>query len=311
MATTAKNLALGLDIGGTRLKAIALNSEGETLHEMEVDSRAGEGPEKVRETLREIVSEFRRLHFDPSVVGIGCAGSVAPKTGVVRTSPNFGAWKDIPLKEWSESDFKVPTFVDNDANCAVVAEWKLGQGKGLRNLVLLTLGTGVGGGLVLDNRLYRGRTGTAGELGHLSIYANGEQCPCGNRGCFERYCSGSAIRRLAGGASSKEVFSNPDNPAYAKVIASFLSNFSTALASIANTFDPEAILLGGQVSLGVQAYLPEIRISVRKQAFPAVGDGLRIELARFANLSGSLGAALIAFEEQAAGSPLSNGHERP
>ncbi len=298
MATTAKHIAIGLDIGGTRLKAIALDSaESKILHELEMDSHAAEGPEQVRAAMREAVAEFRRLDLNPSVLGIGCAGSVTPKSGTVRTSPNFAGWKDIPLKQWSESDFKVPSFVDNDANCAVVAEWKLGQGRGLRDLVLLTLGTGVGGGLVLNNRLYRGRTGTAGELGHLSIYANGEQCPCGNRGCLERYCSGSAIRRLAGDVSSKEVFASPENPRHAKVISAFLSDFSTALASIANAFDPEAILLGGQVSQGVESYLPEIREAVRKQAFPAVTDGLRIELAQFANLSGSLGAALIALEE--------------
>jgi glucokinase len=298
MATTAKHIALGLDIGGTRLKAIALDAANHTiLHELETDSHAAEGPEKVREAMRAAVSEFKRFGYAPSLVGIGCAGSVDPRSGVVRTSPNFGGWKDIPLKEWSESDFQVPSFVDNDANCAVVAEWKLGQGRGLKNLVLLTLGTGVGGGLVLDDRLYRGRTGTAGELGHLSIYANGERCPCGSRGCLERYCSGSAIRRLAGDVSSKEVFAHPDVPRHAKVISAFIADFSTALTSIVNTFDPDAVLLGGQVSQGVAAYLPEIRKAVSEQAFPAVASGLRIELAKFANLSGSLGAALIALEE--------------
>jgi glucokinase len=289
--------ALGLDIGGTRLKAVAIKSDGTLLHEVEVDSHANEGPEEVRATLRNTVEVFRQKGICPSTIGIGCAGSVDPRIGTVRNSPNFAHWKNVPLKAWAELDFGVPVSLDNDANCAVVAEWKQGKGVGRKNFLLLTLGTGIGGGVVIENRLFRGNTGTAAELGHISIFANGEACPCGNRGCFERYCSGTAIRRQAGDISSKEVFSNPTDERFIPVIENFLFNFSAALTSLANIFDPEAILLGGQVSLGVVPYLPRIRETVRKQAFPAIAAELQIEQAHFGNLSGSLGAALLALEE--------------
>ncbi len=295
MPTTGNRIAIGLDIGGTRLKALALQAPDVILHQLEVASNASEGAEQVRQTLREAVQAFKAEGIIPSAIGIGCAGSVDPRTGVVRRSPNFGHWKDVPLKEWAELDFGVPVSIDNDANCAAIAEWKLGAGKGLRNFVLLTLGTGVGGGVVLNNQLLRGNTGTAGELGHLSIYADGEACPCGHRGCFERYCSGTAIRRNAGDVSSKEVFAHPEK--FQPVIRKFLSDFKTALTSLCNVFDPEAILLGGQVSLGVAAYLPELQDWIAHHAYPPVGDHVKIQSAEFGNLSGSLGAALLALHE--------------
>lgn len=286
-------ITIGLDIGGTRLKALALLAPDRIVHRIEVASNASEGPQAVRETLRETVAEFRKLGFVPSAIGIGCAGSVDARVGIVRNSPNFAHWKDVPLKEWAELDFGVPTSIDNDANCAAVAEWKLGNGRGLRHFVLLTLGTGIGGGVVIDGHLFRGNTGTAGELGHMSLYANGELCPCGHRGCFERYCSGTAIRRNAGDISSKEVFAHPDDPRFEKVIAKFLFDFKNALTTLANIFDPEAILLGGQVSLGVERYIPELQEWVSSHAFPAVGKQVRIRPAQFGNLSGGLGAALL------------------
>jgi glucokinase len=297
MPTTGKRISIGLDIGGTRLKALALQQPHGILHQIEVASHASEGPEEVRNALRQAVETFKEEGFTPSTIGIGCAGSVDPRTGVVRNSPNFGHWKDVPLREWAELDFNVPVSIENDANCAVFAEWKMGNGQGMENLILLTLGTGVGGGLILNNSLFHGSTGTGGELGHFSIYADGEQCNCGNRGCLERYCSGTALRRNAGDVSSKEVFARPKEPKFAKVIEKFLSDFKVALVSLANTFDPDAILLGGQVSLGVTPYLPELQEWVAKHAFPAVGAHMQILPAKFGNLSGSLGAALLALSE--------------
>lgn len=299
MATTGNRISIGLDIGGTRLKALALHEPDRILHQLEIPSHAGESPEHVRQAMREAMATFATKGIQPNVIGIGCAGSVDPATGVVRNSPNFGNFENIPLKEWAEADFRVPTSVDNDANCAVIAEWKMGNAQGYRNVVLLTLGTGVGGGLILNGAPFRGSTGTGGELGHFSIYADGESCNCGNRGCLERYCSGTAIRRNAGDISSKEVFSHPDDPRFAPVIQKFLVDFKIALTSLANAFDPDVILLGGQVALGVSDYLEDIQNWVSEHAFPAVGLHMKILPAQFGNLSGSLGAALNALHEHA------------
>jgi len=295
--TTQQSITLGLDIGGTKLKAVALLGGKEIVKEFSIPSLADQGPLKVREAIRKTVSEFRESGISFEAIGIGCAGSVDHLNGIVRNSPNFADWSHIPLKSWVEEDFRVPACVENDANCAVFSEWKVGAGEGYHHLVLLTLGTGIGGGLILDGKLFRGATGTAGELGHLSIHADGIACPCGNRGCFERYCSASAVKQLAKGVSPKEVFSKAlIVPEYKKIIDAFISEFQIGLVGIANIFDPQCILLGGAVTDGLALYLNEITQWVKSHCFPAVGAQLEIKTTQFKNLSGSLGAALLAKE---------------
>ncbi|NDC23931.1 MAG: ROK family protein, partial [Proteobacteria bacterium] len=256
---TKSSVTLGLDIGGTKLKGIALKGRTQILKEISIPSRANEGPNEVRSAIKDAIKLFQEAEIPFSSIGIGCAGSVDHHRGVVRNSPNFADWKNIPLKDWVELDFNVPVSVENDAKCAVFAEWKVGAGEGHKNVVLLTLGTGIGGGLILDGRLFRGATGTAGELGHFSIHTEGLPCPCGNRGCFERYCSATAVKNQANGISPKDVFSKAGIvPEYKKIIDEFIYNFQIALVGIANVFDPEIILLGGAVTDGLSIYLEEI-----------------------------------------------------
>lgn len=290
-------ITLGLDIGGTKLKALALSSQNEILKELSIPSQADHGPEFVRKAIQEAIHMFQESGIKFSGIGIGCAGSVDHLSGIVRNSPNFANWSHVPLRDWVQEDFKVPAAVENDAKCAVYSEWKVGAGKGCQNLVLLTLGTGIGGGLILDGRLFRGATGTAGELGHLSIHTEGLPCPCGSQGCFERYCSATAVKNQAKGVSPKEVFSKASIvPEYKKIIEEFIFNFQVALVGIANIFDPELILLGGAVTDGLAIYLDEISKHVKTHAFPAVGAKLSIKTTQFKNLSGSLGAALLVKE---------------
>jgi len=294
---TKAPITLGIDIGGTKLKAIALSPSNEILKELSIPSQADQGPNFVRKSVREAVQLFQDSGIKFSGIGIGCAGSVDHHAGVVRNSPNFAHWSNVPLREWVQEDFNVPVAIENDAKCAVYAEWKVGAGKGCKNLVLLTLGTGIGGGLILDGRLFRGATGTAGELGHLSIHTDGIPCPCGNQGCFERYCSATAVKNQAKGVSPKDVFSKASIvPEYQKIIEEFIFNFQVALVGIANMFDPEVILLGGAVTDGLSIYLEKISEHVKSHAFPAVGTNLTIKTTQFKNLSGSLGAALLVKE---------------
>lgn len=298
MGKTGKRVALGLDIGGTKIKAVALSETGKVLSEFACDSLASKGPQSVRKALHHCVKHFRDEELEFSSIGVGCAGSVNPRTGVVRNSPNFSSWKDIPLRDWIEEDFDAPAVVDNDANCAVFTEWKLGHGKGYENVILLTLGTGIGGGIIINGNLFRGATGTGGELGHMSIYANGKPCNCGNRGCFERYCSATAIKEMAGhNVSAKEIFTKSETPAHAAIITKYLEDFQTGLTSLANIFDPDIILLGGAMSEGVSRYLPQIHEWIKTHAFPAVGKKVKLKLARFGNFSGGIGAALLSLSE--------------
>jgi len=297
MPSSQQSIALGLDIGGTRIKSVAVDHRYQILSQHKLDSQAKNGPRAVRKAIGETIAHYKLNGIAFSSIGIGCAGSVEPKTGIVRNSPNFADWSNVDLKTEIERDFGVTTTVENDANCAAYSEWKMGRGRGHDNLVLLTLGTGIGGGFILNGNLYRGSTGTGGELGHLSIYANGVPCPCGNRGCFERYCSASSLMKSLPEYSAKEIFSRAAEQPFKSLISQFMADFSVGLTSIANVFDPSLILLGGGLSQGVSQYLDQLQTWVQKNAFPAVGANVSIAMTEHLNLSGALGAACIALEQ--------------
>ncbi len=293
---SSPHAALGLDIGGTNLKAAVLQLPNRIALEFSIPSRACEGPEGLRAAISEAIHRAKEEGHRFTRIGIGCAGSIDPATGSVRFSPNFKAFRDVPLKEWIDHDHGLPCLVENDANCAVITEWKLGGGKGHKNVVLLTLGTGIGGGLILDGKLFRGSTGTAGEVGHFSIHADGIPCNCGNRGCFERYCSASGLAAKVPDVAAEVIFQPQNRAKYGAIVDEFVSNLSSGLTSLANIFDPDVILLGGGVAAGLGPYWDTVRAAVKKQAFSAVADHVKILPAQFENNSGALGAALLALE---------------
>ncbi len=289
-------VTIGIDIGGTNLKAVALEKPEKIIYELERPSGAQISPEKVKEAIVDTVNFFKNNYVQPKAIGIGCAGSVSPY-GTVRNSPNFKNWKDIPLKDWIEKEFpEYPVAVDNDANCAAYTEWKIGVGKGLSNVIVLTIGTGIGGGIIIENKLYKGSTGTAGEIGHLSIHSNGRKCACGNIGCFERYCSASALEKKIKPRTVKEFFEGKKNSKDLALMDSFINDFKIALTSLANIFDPDMIILVGGVSLGLIGHIEEIRAWLRNHCFPAVAAHVRLDFGTHTTLSGALGAALIAMD---------------
>jgi glucokinase len=298
MRDISKEVAIGVDIGGTKIKTVALGYPDRILHEHRIDSDAKHGPNAVRAAVNESIRYYHQHKITFSAIGLGCAGSVCPDTGIVYNSPNFANWKDVPLQSWVAEDFKLPTVVANDANCAAFTEWKMGNAKGHRNAVLLTFGTGVGGGLILDGKLYCGSTGTGGELGHFSIYADGVECACKNTGCFERYCSASALEKRHPGLSAKEIFSRAadrEEPFYGS-LQTFFQDLKIGITSVANMFDPDCILIGGGLSKGIMPYFPEIQTWLETHAFPLVAKHVKILPTKYFNQSGAIGAALLAFE---------------
>jgi glucokinase len=297
MTNLNERIALGIDIGGTEVKAVALRLPDVVLGIYRLPSDAKKGPAAVRSAVGKAVQYFRNDGILFSRIGMGCAGSVDSVTGVVLNSPNFSDWRDIPLRDWIEEDFHLPVTLNNDANCATFTEWTLGNARGSRNAVLLTFGTGVGGGLILNQQLYRGSTGTGGEIGHFSLHADGRSCPCGNQGCFERYCSGTALQDQAPGHTAKEIFERAEESPFKELIEVYLKDLKIAITSLANIFDPDTILLGGAMANGIEPHLNEIRSWVKARAFPAVGTRVKIVKTRFGNESGAMGAALLAFEK--------------
>ncbi|MBX7446167.1 ROK family glucokinase [Arthrobacter sp. MAHUQ-56] len=189
-----KGLAIGIDIGGTKVAAGVVDAEGRILSEAR-RSTPGTDPRAVERVILELVEELSRGHRIRSV-GIGAAGWMDLAGGTVLFSPHL-AWRNEPLRENLERLLRRPVLLTNDADAAAWAEWRFGAGRGEDRLVCITLGTGIGGAMVMDGRLERGRFGVAGEFGHQVIMPGGHRCECGNRGCWEQYASGNALGREA------------------------------------------------------------------------------------------------------------------
>jgi glucokinase len=187
-------LTVGVDIGGTKVLGAVVDADGTVLA---LDRRPTEGHDvrAVEDTIVDLVQAFRR-EYDVAAVGVGAAGFVDVTRNVVMFSPHLD-WRREPLRAKVADRVRIPVVVDNDANTAALAECRFGAGRGHRFVVCTTLGTGIGGALVLDQRVYRGANGMAGEFGHMQVVPDGRRCECGNRGCWEQYASGNALVREA------------------------------------------------------------------------------------------------------------------
>lgn len=197
-----RRLILGVDIGGTKSAVVLARPDGEILHRRSEPTRPdARGPEAVLERLAVMAREMMEVEAvtvsEVRGVGVSCGGPLDTKTGIVYAPPNLPGWEGVPVKRFFEKALDLPTVVENDANATALAEWRFGAGRGAQNVVFLTMGTGIGGGLILDGRLYRGANDLAGEIGHQTVLMNGPVCGCGKRGCLEALASGPAIARLA------------------------------------------------------------------------------------------------------------------
>jgi len=190
-------LSIGVDLGGTNIKFGLVTSDGRILKRLNIPTNAEEGPEAITSRIVKAIIGLRQClkhNSDlPQAVGIGSAGLVNHRQGIIHFSPNLPGWKDIPLKKWIEDEVKVKVFVGNDANAFALGEFCFGAGKGSNSLFGITLGTGIGGGIIYNGKLLLGINHAAGEVGHTSINAFGPKCRCGNYGCLERYVGAEYI----------------------------------------------------------------------------------------------------------------------
>lgn len=311
---------LGVDLGGTKIAVGPVDHEGTQLAPPIVaqtpSSDATSLLAGLSSTLRRALSEFDR--FAPGAVGLACAGTVDAARGEVITSPNLPL-RDAPVAAMLQVAVGVPVFVENDGNAAVLGEVVAGAAVGLRHVVMLGLGTGVGGGLFLEGRLYRGANGAAGELGHTVVQPGGPPCRCGQRGCLEMYASGPALARYAS-ARARDVERDPGgellslrergeltgasvarlagqgHPGAIEAVKQLADWLGIGLVNLTNTFDPEMIVVGGGVSGLGEMLLHPAREWVRKDAMPPGRDRVRVEAARLGNNAGLVGSALLAWQ---------------
>ncbi len=313
-----KDAYLGIDIGGTNIKIASVAPSGRILSHSVIETVPGRGPEdafeRVRLTLPALFRGDRRL----AAAGVGCAGLVDTEKGKLLTSPNLPAWKQVPLKRIAERVLGVQTYIDNDANAAAYGEYKCGAGKGYRNIVCMTLGTGVGGGIVADGKLLKGATNFAGEIGHVSININGPRCKCGNRGCLEAYIGkdalvrsalaklevkrGKVLGRLTGrekrALTPKMIYSAAlEGDRIAKqVLYEAAEYLGSAIAALVNVLNPEVIVIGGGISGAFDLMKSKVEKVVHTRAFKESAALVKITRAKLGNDASTIGAALLAKE---------------
>ncbi|SFA96241.1 MULTISPECIES: ROK family glucokinase [unclassified Bacillus (in: firmicutes)] len=311
---------VGVDLGGTTTKLAFINVYGEIIHKWEIPTdNSDEGKNITINIAKSIDQTLEELDASKSKllgIGMGAPGPVNLATGVVYKTVNLG-WKDhYPLKDLLEVETTLPAVIDNDANCAALGEMWKGAGNGAKDLVCVTLGTGVGGGVIANGDIVQGVSGAAGEIGHItSIPFGGALCGCGKTGCLETIASATGIVRLAnerlgdeeinsslrdilisnGKISAKDVFDharNGDEMAL-KVLDEVGMHLGLALANIANTLNPEKIVLGGGVSKAGDVLLNIVKSNFEKFAFPRVKESTNITLATLGNDAGVIGAAWL------------------
>ncbi|WP_138316255.1 ROK family glucokinase [Rhodoluna limnophila] len=307
--------SIGIDIGGTKIAGALVDESGQIVNELRVPTPV-EDPAALVDAVVGVISELRNGH-EVLGAGVAMAGFIDAAQSAVIYGTNFG-WKNYPLKAEIEAKLDIPVIIENDANAAAWAEYRFGAGKGFQHMVMLTLGTGVGGAVIVDGRMLRGGFGVAGELGHMRVVPNGVECGCGQRGCIESYASGTALVRTARelvasgdplgarlgelaeqageltGVQVYEAILEGDAGAR-KLLADVGSWTGQAIASLSAILDPQIVVIGGGVSAAGELLLGSIRDAYRKH-MPAAGfrPELKIVTAEFVNDAGVVGAADLA-----------------
>jgi len=313
-------LAIGIDIGGTKVAGGVVDGDGVITHRARRDTpHRSKSPSVVEDTIVDVVDELTHIvGSDIAAVGIGAAGFVAADRATVVFAPHL-SWRHEPLQEALQKRVAAPISVDNDANAAVWAEWKFGAAQGETHVMMITLGTGIGGGILVNGHVQRGRFGIAGEFGHMQVVPGGHRCECGNRGCWEQYASGNALVRearslfLANSPIASDLLDRvegrPGNltgpliteaardgdPTARELLAEMGNWLGVGIANLAAAFDPGTFVVGGGVSAAGDLLLDSARETFKRRL---TGRGYRPEArivaARLGNDAGLIGAADLA-----------------
>lgn len=318
---------VGVDLGGTNIVVGTVAEDGSAIYGVRADAtRPEQGADAVLERIarltRESLAEAERVagvtRERVAGVGIGSPGPLNRDSGVVLLTPNLG-WRDFPLRDRVSELLELPATLDNDANCAVLGEWWVGAGRGSRALIGITIGTGIGGGIVLDGLLYHGASDVAGEFGHTTIDSTGRRCRCGNYGCLEAYASGPAIaaraiegieagvetrlpRYVSGDLSlitAQTVYEAAhDGDEYALEVVRDTAKFLGAgVANLINIFNPDTFVVLGGVTLAGERLFTALRSEVSRRAFRPAVEACRILPGELPGTAGVFGAVLT-FKQQ-------------
>jgi len=314
---------LAIDLGGTKIIAAIISHQGQVMAKEYHPTLADEGPQSVIDRILSAIDHLLRVRNMGSSqlhsISIAAAGAIDLDQGVITISPNLPGWHDIPLRDIVRKECGVNTFLINDANAAALGEHHFGAGRGVNNLIYLTVSTGIGGGIIINGELYSGPCGSAGEIGHMTIDINGLRCSCGNVGCLEMLASGTAvareaIRRISQGEEStltEMVEGKIDNITAEKVgvaaqggdslalevISKAATYLGVGMVNVVNIFNPEMIIVGGGVAQIGDLFLEPARQVVKERAFQLSAQAVSIVPAQLGDNAGLLGAAVFAHHQ--------------
>lgn len=293
--------AIGVDVGGTKILAGVVDREGDVARREEQPTRSS-SQEELLAQLDSIVEGL--MGDDVAALGFGIPSTIDQRTGRAVTSVHIPL-NDIDFRDRMAERFGLPVGIDNDGNAAAIAEWQLGAGRGASHIVALTLGTGIGGGLILDGKPYRGSVGAGAELGHIVLDYGGVPCggACTGHGHFEALAAGSAadetaMRRFGAGADGRRLVeeARAGNEQAATDVAEIGRRLGAGIASFVNVFNPELVIIGGGFAKAGDLLFDPIRETLAVEALPPARDLVRIVPAAFGSEAGMIGAALVGFE---------------
>ena len=310
---------IGIDVGGTNVKIALVDGEGKIIYSNSVPTYAQMGYEytvnNIKQAIRDLMKETNTDAKEIEGIGFDFPGQVDYKTGVVKLAPNIPGWINVPIAQMIEEEFDIPTRIDNDVRCAALGELKFGAGKGCENFVCITVGTGIGSGLVINGQLVRGAANAAGEIGHIKLQMNGGPiCGCGDTGCLEAFASGPSIVAMAqeylkGGKSTKfremagadgEITpyivakaAEAGDPVAKRIFEIVGTYIGMGLVSVINLLNPEKVIIGGGVAAAGDLLLDPIRKTIKERAMVVAGNSVEIVPAELGNSAGVIGASML------------------
>lgn len=319
-----EEIVFAVDLGGTNIRVAAIDGKGNILKRAKKPTLVKEGKESVFRSLISALEEISQALPERKVkgVGLGIAGAIDIEKGIITQAPNFLGFDRYPIREKIQATFLkyLTVIIDNDANVAAMGEKWQGAGKGVNNLICITLGTGIGGGIIINGKLVHGADGMAGELGHITVVPDGPLCNCGNYGCLEALASATAIRREAIEALTrypeselnKQWKGNSDaitaemvyHAARAgdlicrKIYQDMGRYLGIGIANFINIFNPDMVVIGGGVSSAWEMFIPYTKEEVNKRAFKVPAERAKIVPAKCGDDAGLLGAAYLVFHAE-------------
>lgn len=313
-----KKYRIGVDIGGTNVKIAIVDNKGHIAYSNSVPTGAEMGYQYTISNIKSVIytslKETDITKEQIGGIGMGLPGQIDSDNGIVRLLPNIHGWVNVPLAQIMEQEFGLKTKVDNDVRCATLGEYKYGAGKGYKNIICITVGTGIGSGIILNGQLIRGANMSAGEMGHMTLQdCHGPICGCGNTGCLEAYASGPSIVATAkkytlGGKSSKFSELAANKPITSQIVAEAAKMgdnvartifretgywLGIALANVVNLLNPEVIIIGGGVAQAGDLLINPVKEVINKRALQVATENLKVLPAELGESAGVVGASLL------------------